>query len=82
MTKKPKFKHAAPLVVKHYGTHLKVAQALGYKDLRNVSAWVNGKRPFQPHHCVKIEQDTYGAITRKMLRPEDWESLWPELVYV
>ena len=28
---------------------------------------------------VGIERATAGAVTRQMLRPDDWERLWPEL---
>lgn len=30
--------------------------------------------------CALIEQATDGQVTRKELRPDDWESIWPELV--
>jgi DNA-binding transcriptional regulator YdaS (Cro superfamily) len=29
--------------------------------------------------CTAIEQATDGRVTRKDLRPDDWESIWPEL---
>lgn len=29
--------------------------------------------------CVSIEQATDGAVTRKDLRPDDWQKIWPEL---
>jgi DNA-binding transcriptional regulator YdaS (Cro superfamily) len=29
--------------------------------------------------CVAIEQQTSGVVTRKALRPDDWEAIWPEL---
>ena len=29
-------------------------------------------------HCVAIEQATQGAITRRELRPDDWEKYWPD----
>lgn len=79
MKRQPTFADALPKVVAHYKTHLAVALALDYKDLRNVSAWMKGDRPFPPEHCVTLEQDSGGAVTRKELRPEDWERFWPEL---
>ena len=79
MQDKNTFASAAAKVVKHYGTHLAVAKVLGYSDLRNVSAWVNGLRPFPPEHCVTIERDTNGLIARRELRPDDWARYWPEL---
>jgi len=33
--------------------------------------------PFQ--RCVEIEQATAGAVTRRDLRPDDWQLIWPEL---
>ena len=29
--------------------------------------------------CVTIERATKGAVTRQMLRPDDWADIWPEL---
>ena len=29
--------------------------------------------------CVPIERATNGAVTRKDLRPDDWQEIWPEL---
>lgn len=30
--------------------------------------------------CVAIERETRGQVTRKDLRPDDWQDIWPELV--
>ena len=30
--------------------------------------------------CVRIEQATDAAVTRRDLRPDDWQAIWPELV--
>ena len=30
-------------------------------------------------YCARIEQATAGAVTRKDLRPDDWQAIWPEL---
>jgi DNA-binding transcriptional regulator YdaS (Cro superfamily) len=30
-------------------------------------------------HCSCIELATHGAVTRKDLRPDDWQKIWPEL---
>jgi hypothetical protein len=32
-----------------------------------------------PKTCVKIEQESANAVTRKDLHPNDWEATWPEL---
>ena len=80
MKRSQTFKDALPKLVAHYKTHIAVATALDYKDLRNVSAWMKGERPFPPEHCVTLEASSGGAVTRKDLRPEDWARFWPELI--
>lgn len=30
--------------------------------------------------CVSIERKSTGKVTRKDLRPNDWQDIWPELV--
>lgn len=72
-------KEAASAVVSFYGSHLALAKALGYDDLRNVSYWARGERPFPPQHCVSVEEQSKGAIMRWDLRPDDWHLIWPEL---
>lgn len=32
-----------------------------------------------PVYCVAIERATGGAVTRRDLRPDDWQDIWPEL---
>lgn len=32
-----------------------------------------------PVLCVLIERATGGQVTRKDLRPDDWQDIWPEL---
>lgn len=37
-------------------------------------------RPAVPvEHCFAIELATNGAVTRKDLRPNDWQKIWPDL---
>ncbi|KGC15007.1 hypothetical protein DM48_333 [Burkholderia gladioli] len=45
--------------------------------LRNV---VYGQRKPGEKLCVAIERATEGAVTRRDLRPDDWQDIWPELV--
>ena len=33
-------------------------------------------------HCYPIEKATCGLITRRDLRPDDWQEIWPELTQV
>ena len=44
-----------------------------------INQWANAKRPIPPERCVAIERATNGEVTRPELRPDDWESIWPEL---
>lgn len=39
----------------------------------------SAKEKLRPELCVKIEQVTARAVTRKDLRPDDFQSIWPEL---
>jgi DNA-binding transcriptional regulator YdaS (Cro superfamily) len=41
--------------------------------------WIEKIRPVAIHHCTAIEARTAGAVTRKDLRPGDWQKIWPEL---
>jgi len=45
----------------------------------NVNQWASGVRPVPIEKCVAIERVTNGAVTRKDLRPDDWQLIWPEL---
>lgn len=43
--------------------------------------WVHGyqnRRP-SPENCVAIEYATNKQVTRRDLRPNDWDRIWPEL---
>lgn len=39
----------------------------------------DGGRGVPPRQCVRIERLTSGAVTRRDLRPDDWQDIWPEL---
>ena len=41
--------------------------------------WASGVRPVPIERCVAIEIATKGAVTRRDLRPDDWQKIWPEL---
>lgn len=45
-----------------------------------VCFWRDGKRSLPVQHCAVIEKATSGAVTRKDLRPDDWQAIWPELI--
>lgn len=55
-----------------------LAAAIGAAS-SDVSDWAHGHRPVPVHRCVPIERATEGAVTRRELRPDDWQLLWPEL---
>lgn len=61
-------KTASPEQVANTGT------TLGY--LRQIA---HGNKVASAEMAVGIERETAGAVTRKMLRPDDWERIWPEL---
>ena len=44
-----------------------------------VAEWCSGRRPVPIARCLAIERATEGAVTRRDLRPDDWQDIWPEL---
>lgn len=44
-----------------------------------MSQWHTGVRPVPIERAVQIERATLGVVTRRDLRPDDWERIWPEL---
>lgn len=55
-----------------------LARALNVKP-PTVHQWADGDRPVPPQHCVAIERNTAGAVTRADLRPDDYWLIWPDL---
>lgn len=53
-----------------------LAQLLGV-SIAAVGNWKSRGVPLE--HCVPIERATEGAVTRRDLRPDDWQAIWPEL---
>lgn len=64
------------------GSQRALAIALGVAPV-NVSQWLSSAslkgRPVPPKQCVRIEALTKGAVSRRELRPDDWQDIWPEL---
>jgi DNA-binding transcriptional regulator YdaS (Cro superfamily) len=60
------------------GTAAVLAQQLGISP-SYLSQLASGLAPISPERAVDIERATKGAVTRKDLRPEDWQFIWPEL---
>lgn len=44
--------------------------------------WRVGLRPVTIGRCLDIERATAGQVTRRDLRPDDWQRIWPELAPV
>jgi DNA-binding transcriptional regulator YdaS (Cro superfamily) len=44
-----------------------------------VYQWKTGIRPISTDHCAAIEMATGGKVSRRDLRPDDWQRIWPEL---
>ncbi|RXK33851.1 XRE family transcriptional regulator [Arsenophonus endosymbiont of Bemisia tabaci Asia II 3] len=45
-----------------------------------LSQMASGLCAISPKRCVEIELVTYGKVSRKDLRPDDWHKIWPELI--
>ena len=50
--------------------------ATSFEYLRQIGY---GNRQCSPRIAVNLERETQGVITRKLLFPDDWQQLWPEL---
>ncbi|MCL2829401.1 MAG: helix-turn-helix domain-containing protein [Betaproteobacteria bacterium] len=61
------------------GAAAQLAKKLGVAR-SHVYEWRCGNRTCPPLICVEIERITLGAVTRRDLRPKDFEKHWPELV--
>lgn len=55
-----------------------MAEILGVST-QAVCFWRDGKRRLPIEHCSAIERATNGGVTRRDLRPLDWQDIWPEL---
>lgn len=60
------------------GSQTALAAVLGVSK-GAVSQWKDEDRRVPAAHCVAIERETKGQVTRRELRPDDWELIWPEL---
>ena len=60
-----------------YGGQSALARVVGVTP-QAVQRWCSvGEAPVE--RCAAIEQATGGRVTRKDLRPADWQKIWPEL---
>ena len=59
------------------GRGLSLASAIGVPPTL-ISQWSTTRvPPFE--RCIPIERATDGQVTRRDLRPDDWQEMWPEL---
>ena len=49
-------------------------------SVQAVCFWRDGKRSIPVDKCAENERITGGAVSRRDLRPDDWQRIWPELV--
>ncbi|SEI41923.1 transcriptional regulator [Paraburkholderia diazotrophica] len=72
-------KHPVAIAAAEVGGFKALAEKLGVTK-GAVHQWMSPGRKVPIEHCTPIEQATNGIVTRQMLRPDDWQSIWPELV--
>jgi DNA-binding transcriptional regulator YdaS (Cro superfamily) len=60
------------------GGQASLARILNVRS-QTVNQWLGGRRRIPYERCVQIEQVTKGEVTRRDLRPDDWQKIWPEL---
>ena len=63
----------------HRGNATALAAALGVHKTQ-ISNWAASNPMPPPARCVAIESATLNAVSRRDLRPDDFASIWPELV--
>ena len=56
----------------------RLAAAIGVVQ-STVSNWKARGCAIPAEHCACIEAAARGAVTRRELRPLDWQKIWPEL---
>jgi len=60
------------------GTASGLAKALSISP-SYLSQMASGLAPISPERSVAIERFTVGEVSRRDLRPDDWQRIWPEL---
>ncbi|MBJ2139842.1 helix-turn-helix domain-containing protein [Delftia acidovorans] len=71
-------KHPIEQAAEIVGSQKALGLALGVTKAA-VWQWMAHGRRVPVEHCPRIEVLTKGAVTRRDLRPEDWQEIWPEL---
>ena len=72
-------KHPIEKAAEIIGSQKALGMALGVTKAA-VWQWMTCGRRVPVEHCPRIETLTKGAVTRRDLRPDDWQEIWPELV--
>lgn len=71
--------------IQAYLTAERGRQAWAAKMLGLSATFINqiarGDRPLPVEYHAQFEKLTDGLITRKQLRPNDWQKIWPELIH-
>lgn len=68
---------AARSAVALMGGPVKTAVTLQLSRYQTVQSWLRIGVPVQ--YCAAIERCTNKQVNRQMLRPHDWQRIWPEL---
>lgn len=71
--------HPLDVAANRVGGRPALARLLGVTGAA-IGNWKKRGVPYE--HCVQIERLCDGAVTRRDLRPADWQSIWPELADV
>jgi DNA-binding transcriptional regulator YdaS (Cro superfamily) len=64
--------------IAHVGSAAELARRIDV-DPDFVRQWRNGSKPVPVRFTAAIELATDRKVTRQELRPDDWQSIWPEL---
>ena len=71
-------KHPIEIAAEVAGSEKALAVWLGVTKAA-VWQWKQEGRQTPIEHCPVIEKRTLGVVTRRDLRPNDWQQIWPEL---
>lgn len=64
---------------RHFVSRAAFARAIGVRP-QQLDNWLRRDKEIDPAYCSRIERATEGAVSRRDLRPDDWQRIWPELV--
>ncbi|WP_310637565.1 transcriptional regulator [Delftia acidovorans] len=69
---------AVQAVVDLVGSQAALARALQV-SAPTVNQWIKRRRPVPKALSPRIEALSCGSVSRRDLRPNDWQDIWPEL---